>query len=154
MGFEQIGKFGPSTSNLNALQTLLGLNKTGKAGEVGKTTASKPIEIVNKDITTRNDLSSTVSDISNRARINSPAAQGLASAQEVEQGQLVSGYHFGDLGSINKYDAKLFALKYNSANTPSIANGTNYACEGIEYAGVAANIEAAAKKSPFAELFA
>lgn len=142
MSGEQIGNFGPLTSNLNALQTLLGLNKAGKAGEVEKTTASKPIEIVSKDITTRNDLSSTVSDISNRARINSPAAQGLLSAKEV-------------LGcTTEKINEKVFTLKYNTANTPSIAKGTNYACEGIEYAGVAANIQAAAKKSPFAELFA
>lgn len=99
--------------------------------------------------TTRKDLANGVTDITNRARINAPAAQGLASVQELEKGQLVSGYHFDNLG---KYDTKLFALKYNSANTPRIAQGTNYACDGIEYAGVAGNIQAA-KDSPFAGLF-
>lgn len=100
--------------------------------------------------TERKDLANGAADVTNRARMNAPVAQGLASAQEIENGQLVSGYHFDNLG---KYDAKVFALKYNSANTPRIAQGTENACEGIEYAGVAGNLQAAAKNSPFAELF-
>ena len=147
MGLENIG--------FNKLGYLNNLNKTAKT-DVAKTetkniSAKQLINFTATDSVGRTDLSSTISNLSNKAKVNSPETQGLASAKQVQNGQLVSGYHFDNLGVVNK---ELFALKYNSANTPSIAKGTNNACEGIEYAGVAGNIEAAAKKSPFAELFA
>lgn len=148
MGLENIG-FNSKLSYLNSI------NKANKK-DVAKTEtnnvgAKAPVKFEKTDSVKLSDLSYTISDLSNKAKVNSPEAQGLASAKQVQNGQLVSGYHFDNLGVHNK---ELFALKYNSANTPSIAKGTNNACEGIEYAGVAGNIEAAAKKSPFAELFA
>lgn len=127
-----------------------GVKKAGKASETNNVSEKAPIDIKSTNTVGRSDLDD-VNSLSNRAKINSPSAQGLASAEQIQNGQLVGPYHFDSLGD---YNSKLFTLKYNSANTPSIAKGTDYACENIEFAGVAGNITAAAKDSPFAELFA
>ncbi len=120
-----------------------------KTGNVGKTdNVTTNIQITSTNSVSRTDLSNTVAELSGRAQVNSPSAQGLATAEQVCNGQLVSGYHFDSLGDIN---TTLFTLRYNSANTPQIANGTNIACEGIEYAEVASHLQSA--DSPFAELF-
>lgn len=120
------------------------VNETTSAASTGETAA-----IVSQNTTTRSSLDDTQA-LSNRVKINSPAAQGLASAEQIQNGQLVGPYHFDNLGP---YDAKMFALKYNSANTPSIAQGTDYACGSIEYTGVAGNLAFAAKDTAFEELF-
>lgn len=121
-----------------------GADKTDKTNNI-----AQPIELTSSNTVGRTDLDD-VNSLSNRAKINSPSAQGLASAEQIQNGQLVGPYHFDSLGD---YNSKLFALKYNSANTPSIAKGTDYACENIEFTGVAGNLAFAAKDTPFAELF-
>lgn len=140
------GRIGGSGFNFfNPITT----GKTNKAANTGKTeNVTTNIQITSTNSVERTDLSGTIADVSGRAQINSPAAQGLPSAEQVCNGQLVSGYHFDNLANI---DTKLFTLRYNSANTPRIAEGTNYACEGVEYAEVASHLQTA--DSPFAELF-
>jgi hypothetical protein len=118
--------------------------KTEQTDATAQTTAAKPVEMAKAQTTT--DLAS-IDNISNRAKVNAPEAQGLASAEDVRNGKLVSGYTFDNLGEIN---TKLFDLKYNSANTPRIAQGTNTAIEGIEYAGVVSHLQV---KNPYIELF-
>jgi hypothetical protein len=123
--------------------------EVAKTGQTENTTAPKQVEMT-KAQATDTDLASTVDNISNRAKVNTPEAQGLASAEDVRNGKLVSGYTFDNLGEIN---TKLFDLKYNSANAPRIAQGTNTAIEGIEYAGVASHLQDQ-KNNPYIELFA
>lgn len=130
--------------NIGGAKKAEGAKETTSAASTGETAA-----IVSQNTTTRSSLDDTQA-LSNRAKINSPAAQGLASAEQIQNGQLVGPYHFDSLGD---YNSKLFTLKYNSANTPSIAKGTDYACENIEFTGVAGNLAFAAKDTPFAELF-
>lgn len=149
MGIEQAK--GPSFMNFNYFNNL---KKSGEVATTATTTstavseAPKTVEVV-KNVVAREDLASNIETISNKAKINTPEAQGLATAQEVENGELVSGFHFDTLG---KYDAKTFAFHYNSANTPRIASGTNTACEGIEYTEVAGHLQS--KENPYADLFA
>ena len=109
---------------------------------------SKPVQITSTNSVGRTDLSNTIADITARTKLHSPVALGLPTAEEVTNGQLVSGYYFDSLGVC---DTKLFTLKYNSANAPQIANGTTLACDNIEYAEVASHIQSS--DSPFAELF-
>ena len=136
-------------SRLNSANQVGGMNKSKAAGHVDKIYIDFSAKSV--DNNSKNFGLNDLAGVSAKAKMNSPEAQGLASAQDVQNGKLVSGFHFDSLGEC---DTRLFAIKYNSANTPSIANGTNVACENIEYAGVAGNLAAAAKDSPFAELFA
>lgn len=96
----------------------------------------------------RTDLDANVANVSNRAQINAPAAQGLASAEEVLKGNLPSGYYFDSLGPCKP---ESFKLSYNSANASRIAEGTNLACESVEYTQVAGHLQSS--NSPFAELF-
>lgn len=140
------GRIGGSGFNfLNPITT----TTTKKSENIGQTNnVTTNIQITSTNSVDRANLADTVANLSGKAQVNAPAAQGLASAEQVCNGQLVSGYHFESLGDIN---TKLFTIKYNSANTPQIANGTNVACEGIEYAEVASHLQSA--DSPFAELF-
>lgn len=107
-----------------------------------------PINFTSTNSVGRTDLDANVANVSNRAQINAPTAQGLASAEAVLEGNLISGYHFDSLGPC---DTKVFAMRYNSANAPRIADGTKSACESFEYTQVAGNLQSS--NSPFAELF-
>jgi hypothetical protein len=132
---------------INRFACLVNGNKqAAKTGQTESTTAPKQVEMTRAQATDT-DLASTVDNISNRAKVNTPEAQGLASAEDIRNGKLVSGYTFDNLGKIN---TELFDLKYNSANTPRIAQGTNTAIEGIEYTGVVSHLQV---KNPYIELF-
>ncbi len=124
--------------NLNAL----GLGSSFLTGKVqggqnvAKTAATTPLNKTSAtNSTTRADLSSTA-EISNKARMNAPEANGLASMNEISKGQLVSGYHFESLDC----DMKAFNRYYSYANTPQIAKATQEGCGNIEYAGIAADM--------------
>lgn len=138
---------------LRYLNALNGSNSTGTTVATTSTSTTKPtIKMTSSDGVQREDLASTLGNISNKVRVNSPAGQGLASAEDVQKGKLVSGYHFNDINSLGgKYDAKLFDLKYTNTDAARVAQGTNYANESVEYATVAAHLQD--NKSPFAELF-
>lgn len=135
---------------LNALQQTKQTGSTTGTTNIG---AKKPIDFQSTNSIQRTDLSSTIDNISNKARINSPEAQGLASAKDIEQGKLVSGYTFDNINSLGgTFDSKLFAIKYTNTDATRVAKETNYASEGVEYATVAAHIQD--KNFLFAELFA
>lgn len=133
---------------------VFGLGRTKQSSEVKKSqdvASTKPIEFKNN--IDRADLSVTLETISGKVKTNSPEGQGLASANEISKGQLVSGYHFDNINSLGgKYDAKLFELKYSNTDAVRVADGTKEASKGVEYATVAAHLQD--KNSPFAELFA
>lgn len=117
------------------------------AAETSKVSQNTPIDF--KTTVDTKDFNLTVDNLSGRVKANAPESQGLASAEDIQKGKLVSGYHFdnADFG-----DAKLFALKYSTANTPRIADGTKYASDGVEYATVAAHLQC--KDNPYADLYA
>lgn len=135
---------------LNSLNSISKPQQTGSTAETTNVSANKPIELTAS--VTREDLATTIENISGQVRANSPEAQGLASAREIEQGHLVSGYTFDNINSLGgKFDKELFNIKYANTNAARVANGINYASEGVEYATVASHLQA--KDSPFAELF-
>jgi len=110
--------------------------------------AAEPVKISSTEYTSAN-FSTDLEAVQGKVKMNSPESQGLASAEALRNGQLVSGYHFNSLG--DDIDTKLFDLKYSSANTPQIAKGTEAACNGVEYAQVAGYLQA--KNNPYSELF-
>lgn len=142
-------------SGNDALKYLNALNKTKQTGGTAETkniSAQNTISF-QKTVDNTTDLSKTMESLSGKARTNAPAAQGLASAKDIENGKLVSGYTFDNINSLGgSYDAKLFEIKYNNADAVRVANGTKQASDGVEYATVAAHLQD--KNSPFAELFA
>lgn len=138
-------------------QPLLRTPLTGNAGNVRKTanTESVPVDMkVQRSTTefTRTDFGKDVAALTGRVRMTSPESQGFPSAENVREGQLVSGYHFDNINSLGgKFNETTFDLKYSSALAPQIASGTNYACEGVQYAEIAGHLQA--NKNPYAELF-
>ncbi len=135
---------------LNGIQQAKQTASTNKTTNVG---ANKPIDFKTTNTIQRTDISSTIDNLSNKVKVNSPEAQGLASAKDIENGKLVSGYTFDNINSLGgNFDAKLFALKYTNTDAARVAQGTNYASDGVEYATVASHLQD--KNSPFAELFA
>ncbi len=141
-GADGIGKGYPSTPIRFG-----GTTNVNKSDNVART----PVDMKTSSTEfTRTDFGADVAAISNRAKMNSPEAQGLPSAQEVINGQLVSDYTFDDINSQGgSFNPQTFAMKYSSTNTPQVASATNHACEGFEYTEVAAHIQTGA----FAEVF-
>ena len=140
-------------SGNDGFSQVFGLRSTKQTGEVNKSNNVAPTKTIEfKNNIDRADLSVTLETISGKVKTNSPEGQGLASASELSKGQLVSGYHFDNINSLGgKYDAKLFALKYSNTDAVRVANGTNEASKGVEYASVAAHLQD--KDFLFSELF-
>lgn len=140
-------------SGNDGFNQVYGVGKAKQTSEVKKSqnvVSAKPIEF--KNSIDRADLSLTLETISGKVKTNSPEGQGLASANEVSKGQLVSGYHFDNINSLGgKYDQKLFELKYSNTDAARVADGTKEASKGVEYAFVASHLQD--KSFPFAELF-
>lgn len=131
-----------------------GLGNTGNVGKAANLEGT-PVDMTVRTYSTeftRTDFGNDVAALTGKVRTLSPEAQGFPSAQNVRDGELVSGYHFDNINSLGgKFNAATFDLKYSSANAPQIAGGTNYACEGVEYAEVAGHLQA--EDNPYAELF-
>ncbi len=142
-----------SNENLRYLNALQQTKQTGSTIRTTNIGAKKPIDFQSTNSIQRTDLSSTIDNISNKAKVNSPEAQGLASAKDIAQGKLVSGYTFDNINSLGgAFDPNLFAIKYANTDATRVAKETNHASEGVEYATVAAHIQN--KNFLFAELFA
>lgn len=140
------------SETLSLLNALRGTKQTGSTSGTTNVGVNKTIDLQGTNTTQRTDLSSTIDHISNKAKVNSPEAQGLASAADIEQGKLVSGYTFDDINSLGgAFDTKLFGIKYTNTDATRVAQGTKYASECFEYAEVASHLQD--KNSPFAELF-
>lgn len=137
--------------NIGNINRFTGVNQPSKATtpkEVKNVGSNLQINFQNVNALGREDLDLTLSGLTNKAKINSPVAQGLASAQDIQNKQLVSGYYFTE--PLN-CDNKLFAIKYDTANVPNITKATNQGCDNIEYVAVSANIQN--PNGPFADLF-
>jgi len=115
------------------------IQQTQKTAETASTTSVE---------TTATDFTKDLEALQGKVKMNSPESQGLSSAADVRKGQLSDGYYFEGLDNI---DTALFDLKYNTANAPRIAAGTNSACDGVEYAQVAGHLQT--DNNPYQELF-
>ncbi|MGN0031935.1 MAG: hypothetical protein ACI37Q_08280 [Candidatus Gastranaerophilaceae bacterium] len=129
------------------------VNGTGFNGGIKKVEIETP-ELVDVKATPptqefkQTDFGKDVAALTGKVRVNSPEGQGLPAATNVRSGELVSGYHFEGLKDVNP---ATFDLKYNTANVPQIKNGTDYACNIIEYTEVAGHLQS--PDNPYAELF-
>ncbi len=123
----------------------------GNAANLERTPVDMTVQTSSPEFTITS-FGKDVAALTGKVRMNSAEVQGFPSAQNVRDGQLVSDYHFNNINSLGgKFDPQTFDLKYSSANARQIASGTNYACEGVEYAEIAGHLQA--NENPYAELF-